>query len=69
MMITNDERHEVAVRLRECYNLDFSEQNIWWTLQQAAYDGDLDFVNYAPVDLFIRLADLIEPINESTKGD
>ena len=58
-MISDDERCEVAERLRVySHDFDFDDSNPFWYVAKAAF-GDVDAHTYYSV--FARLADLIEP--------
>lgn len=57
-MPTNDERREVAARLRDYVDLDFEDANPYWYVMKSAY-GDVSI--HGDNELFSRLADLIEP--------
>lgn len=58
-MISDDERREVAERMRVySHDFDFDDSNPFWYVVKAAF-GDVDVHTYYSV--FARLADLIEP--------
>lgn len=57
-MISDDERREVAARLRVySHDFDFDDSNPFWYVAKAAF-GDVDAHTYYSV--FARLADLID---------
>lgn len=57
-MISDDERREVAARLRVySHDFDFDDSNPFWYVSKAAF-GDVDVHTYYSV--FARLADLID---------
>lgn len=57
-MISNEERREVAERLRVySHDFDFSDSDPFWYVSKAAF-GDVDVHTYCSV--FARLADLID---------
>lgn len=57
-MISDDERREVAERLRVySHDFDFGDSNPFWYVSKAAF-GDVDVHTYYSV--FARLADLID---------
>lgn len=63
-MPTNDERRQVAARLRDYATRDFEESNPWWYLSKAVTGS---FAAYDDVGgYFTDLADLIEPEPERT---
>lgn len=62
-MPTDDERREVAARLRDYVDLDFGDANPYWYVMKSAY-GDVSI--HGDSELFGRLADLIEPEPERT---
>ena len=58
MMISNEERREVAERLRVySHDFDFSDSDPFWYVSKAAF-GDVDVHTHCSV--FARLADLID---------
>ena len=57
-MPTNEERSEVAARLRQYIDFDFEDSNPYWYVMKAIY-GDVAI--HGDNELFARLADLIEP--------
>ncbi|SDR69081.1 hypothetical protein [Parafannyhessea umbonata] len=58
-MRTNDERREVAERMRVySHDFDFGDSDPFWYVAKAAF-GDADVHTYYSV--FARLADLIDP--------
>lgn len=57
-MPTNDERREVAARLRQYVDFDFGDSNPYWYLMKAVY-GDVAI--HDDNELFDRLAELLEP--------
>lgn len=58
-MPSNDERRQVAARLRDYATRDFEESNPWWYLSKAITGS---FAAYDDVgEYFTDLADLIEP--------
>ena len=57
-MVSNEERREVAERLRVySHDFDFSDSDPFWYVSKAAF-GDVDVHTYCSV--FARLADLID---------
>lgn len=63
-MPSNDERRQVAARLRDYAKRDFEESNPWWYLSKAMTGS---FAAYDEVgEYFTDLADLIEPEPERT---
>ena len=57
-MISNEERREVAERLRVySHDFDFSDSDPFWYVSKAAF-GDVDVHTYCSV--FAHLADLID---------
>lgn len=63
-MPSNDERRQVAARLRDYATRDFEESNPWWYLSKAVTGS---FAAYDDVgEYFTDLADLIEPEPERT---
>lgn len=65
-MPTNDERREVAARLRDYADSELTDNEIWWGLRRIAYGGDYSYLHHASYELLKRLADLIEPEPERT---
>ena len=63
-MISNEERREVAERLRVySHDFDFSDSAPFWYVSKAVF-GDVDAHTYCSV--FARLADLIDPDRDLT---
>lgn len=63
-MSSNDERRQVAARLRDYATRDFEESNPWWYLSKAVTGS---FAAYDDVgEYFTDLAELIEPEPERT---
>lgn len=66
-MISDDERREVAARLRVySHDFDFGDSNPFWYVAKAAF-GDVDLHTYYSV--FARLADLIDRSTCEDVGD
>lgn len=66
-MISDDERREVAARLRVySHDFDFGDSNPFWYVAKAAF-GDVDLHTYYSV--FARMADLIDPTCERVLMD
>lgn len=63
MVVSIDERREVAARLRKYIDFDFGDSNPYWYLMKAVY-GDVAI--HDDNELFDCLADLIEPEPERT---
>ena len=58
-MISDDERREVAERMRVySHDFDFGDSNQFWYVSKAVF-GDVDVHTYYSV--FARIADLIDP--------
>lgn len=58
-MISDDERREVAERMRVySHDFDFDDSSPFWYVSKAAF-GDVDMHTYYSV--FSRLSDLIDP--------
>lgn len=64
-MITNDERREIARRLREIGKYVFCPENVYDLLTDALGVDDFDGTD----ELFARLADLIEPSIPADPGE
>lgn len=64
-MVTNEERREVARKLRETSDAirDWRDSNPYWYVMKCIY-GDVEI--HDDNELFCRLADLIEPEQERT---
>lgn len=68
-MPTNDERREIAERLRDYAYSDLTDNEIWWGLREIAYGGKYSYQRHASYELLNRLADLIEPEERTCRID